>query len=162
MGAGAAAAVAATAPPPPAPAAATPALPEPVPMQCAISGCDFTTRGRMPMVAPCRCGHIVCHKCLEVWAGMPNPAPCLACGAKAVAPFEVRECSPATGVLVVLVAQQPVKDGCVELVRGGVWWVGGWVGGCHWVVGCVFFSPPSSHHAFHGHVHVPFGAQSTV
>jgi hypothetical protein len=84
-------------------------------MQCAISGCDFTTHGRMPMVAPCRCGHIVCRKCLAVWAGMPNPAPCPACGAKAVAPFELRECRPATGVLVVLVAQQPAKDGYVEL-----------------------------------------------
>jgi hypothetical protein len=96
---------------------ATPALPEPVPMQCAINGCDFSTHGRMPMVAPCHCEHIVCHKCLEVWAGMPNPAPCLACGAKEVAPFEVRDCSPATGVLVVLVAQLPVKDGYVALAR---------------------------------------------
>ena len=96
---------------PPAPPAVavtpTPALPDIVPMHCAISGCDFNAHGRKPMVAPCPCEHIVCHKCLVAWAGMPGPGPCLACRSRSVAPFEAEGCRPATGVLVVLVTQLP-------------------------------------------------------
>jgi hypothetical protein len=89
---------------------ATSAVPEPAPMKCAITGCDLNTRDRMPMVVPCPCGHVVCRKCLEVWAGMPEPGLCLACKSKQVLPSDLRDCYPATGVLVVLVAQLPALE----------------------------------------------------
>jgi hypothetical protein len=78
---------------------APPVLPAPDGLKCAVSGCDFNTSDRRPMVAPCPCGHFVCAKCLCVWAAMPGPVPCLACMAAATAPFEVSGTKPTTGCL---------------------------------------------------------------
>jgi hypothetical protein len=94
--------------PPPRVGAPTVDLPQPVGMRCAVGGCEFNLRGRKPKVGPCRsCNRLVCEKCLEAWAALPGPHPCLTCKAASQPPFKAAGCQTAKGVLVTLVALNP-------------------------------------------------------
>jgi hypothetical protein len=106
-------------------------LPRPGPLQCAVSGCEFNVAGRKPLLAPCGCENYVCGKCVEVWAAMPDPFPCPACGAAFVAPFEARDCPEVIGALLAVADTVSMKHTYVQLAWR--WGVARGAGAIDWV-----------------------------
>ena len=80
-------------------------LHDPAAFECPCASCEYDCQKRAPVRTPCACHRLMCRKCAGVAASLPGPAPCGACGAAAVGPFEPQEFRRDSGVLLALLGR---------------------------------------------------------